>query len=597
MDPTRLDENATRLGNNSQHMHVDNVYGNRDDDFHGNTNNKNIQTLEEIRGHCKSPTDDFMLACESGQLELAQDALARGARRAKKQGDDGIRRAIQHGHSALVKFLTRDEDLKWNGFSYLKQAARLGNKELVEFFVQKGVKYTSDALVCAAKHGHLQVVEFLEANGADIFFEYERAFLKSVIGGQLPIVRFLVEKGVSRHDVMLSAAAQYGHLDIVQYLRNFVEYVPLSALWRAAENGHASIVFYLMETKAVEFNPEDKYVHRAVLDASKNGHAEIVQYLLNCGAKANTHKILQPLQMAASKGHLEIVELLLHYGANVHARDEIALKDACAGGFLDIVECLVDKGADLSVAAKDALYNASSNGHVPIVQFLVQHGVSVTDTAISTAAHHGHYEIVVYLMEKCLLEFDVEKAIHYFFLAAAENGHLQIAEYLTDRGANVGFESNKALFSCAKKGYLDMIKFLHQRGVEFCGYNSHAVGCAAFHGHLPVVEYLLANNADIHIGDDEPFCLAVEKGNADIVKILIDAGANVAAQKDRALKFCLHTSVTIGNMLLARYTDSQLKEFFEKNRKYLKYVFPFEDAVTLDGNPLPKVLEAYDAVF
>jgi ankyrin repeat protein len=76
-------------------------------------------------------------------------------------------------------------------------------------------------LIEAAKNGHLEVVQFLIRNGADIHADNDLAIRHAARNEHLDVVRYLIENGANIHahdDWALRYAAMDGHLDVIQYL-------------------------------------------------------------------------------------------------------------------------------------------------------------------------------------------------------------------------------------------------------------------------------------------------------------------------------------------------------------------------------------------
>lgn len=106
--------------------------------------------------------------------------------------------------------------------------------------------------------------------------------------------------------------------------------------------------------------------------------------------------------------------------------------------------------------------------------------------------------------------------LHY----AALRGHLDVAEYLLSKGANINARDNASetpLYEAATEGYADLVKFL------------------------------LSNGADLHIqsGSGSPIRVAALLGNVDVVRILIRNGADPNG-KDSSGETALHSAIRPG---------------------------------------------------
>jgi len=122
----------------------------------------------------------------------------------------------------------------FRGETPIYEAIRLGNLDLVKFFVAEGANINLSGfyippLLCAAEEGYLPIVEYFVQQGVDVNF-YMDIFCKTALfcaieGGNLNIVAYLVEQGASIHyrnrsaDTPLSYAMRCGHSEIANYLK------------------------------------------------------------------------------------------------------------------------------------------------------------------------------------------------------------------------------------------------------------------------------------------------------------------------------------------------------------------------------------------
>ena len=139
--------------------------------------------------------------------------------------------AASQGQLNIVKFLWRKhyEDIHEYDGQALHMAARNGHLPVVKFLVFKGVNMHADnypALAQAVNRGHFKIVKFLISKGANIHADFDLAFRTAVHYGRLPIVKFLISKGANIHaikDDPLFEATYHGYLEIVKVLMNEAE--------------------------------------------------------------------------------------------------------------------------------------------------------------------------------------------------------------------------------------------------------------------------------------------------------------------------------------------------------------------------------------
>jgi len=78
----------------------------------------------------------------------------------------------------------------------------------------------------------------------------------------------------------------------------------------------------------------------------------------------------------------------------------------------------------------------------------------------------------------------------------------------------------------AEKGYLQVVKHLLERGADLHAKNDKALQMAARNGHRELVKYLLEQGADLHAENDEELQLAAVNGHLEVVKCLLEQGAD-----------------------------------------------------------------------
>jgi ankyrin repeat protein/mono/diheme cytochrome c family protein len=117
-------------------------------------------------------------------------------------------------------------------------------------------------------------------------------------------------------------------------------------------------------------------------------------------------------------------------------------------------------------------------------------------------------------------------------VAARRAGAARVVGYLLDKGANIKASTKDgatAVHRAAECGDVEVLKLLVERGADV---NAERKGgraplaSAVVFGHEAAVRYLLSKGAKPNLGD-VGFSRAVFKGNVEIVKALLEAGAEV----------------------------------------------------------------------
>ena len=352
---------------------------------------------------------------------------------------------------------------------------------------------------------------------------------------------------------LLTAAAECGHLDIVRFLVARGADVKRSsidarqrvsgriALMAAAENGHCEVVKYLLDNdpwvKNARHRPDGS---SDVLTSFK----EICLLLLGFGPCVNAATISgdTPLIIAAKAGHPEVLRLLLNNGANVCAETwdgRTALMEAARRGCKDSVLLLRQFGSNSNqrdIFGRTPLIFAVENGHLDCIKLLIKLGASVNShrrnghTPLMIAAENGNTEVV-----SALLRHGARVGPRVFINACRN-------QLTIDDIKHVGFN---ALMLAIEKQHLDIARLLIRHGAcvdTELRYKSGADACwstlkwAIENGDLEKTRLLLDFGANINIrvterGNKEmtALMLAVEKGDREIVCLLIKYGASINA--------------------------------------------------------------------
>ncbi|KAL6713705.1 hypothetical protein ACLMJK_009170 [Lecanora helva] len=223
------------------------------------------------------------------------------------------------------------------------------------------------------------------------------------------------------------------------------------------------------------------------------------------------------IEAAARCGHISIVQKLLSLGARVNVvrgRWQTALRAAIFGGHEDIVDTLLAYGADVYAgergkASDGPLQLGVQSGSINIVRTLLRHGARA--------------------------EHDESENLHPL-IQASRQGDSAMVNLLLAAGAPINVP-RKTLAADAFFPYRD----------------ASPIHAAIAGGYLEILEILVYQGADIEIdveGSGKPLSAAASEGQADMVRLLLLAGAN--ATDSAALRSAItSSSVEIAQDLLA----------------------------------------------
>jgi ankyrin repeat protein len=275
-----------------------------------------------------------------------------------------------------------------------------------------------------------------------------------------------------------------------------------------------------MVASAVRF--EDERILNLLLDA-------------NPGLTGNPSHWDSPLRNAVSSGNIKIVKMLL------------------AAAYADVNEQLGFFRNNPLQLEKKALRKSASQGDIEQVRLLLQAGVPIDysdkedgRTALQAAAQNGHIQLVDFLLSAGA-NVNAPASWNYgstALQAATYCGHSQLINLLLRAGANVNQDGRlengrTALQAAAGKNQLQLTDFLLRAGANINERGSSdngrtALQAAAEKGHIQLVDFLLRAGADINApaswkNGRTALQGAAERGDIDLVRFLLRAGADVNA--------------------------------------------------------------------
>jgi ankyrin repeat protein len=391
--------------------------------------------------------------------------------------------------------------------------AWLADVDGVRFFLDQGanVNATNEngetALLKAARNGDVAVSELLIARGADLE---------------------MVKKG---HRTPLLQAVRYNRPQVV------------SCLLRHGAKKEARL----------------KNGNTALIEACALAHNDIAMSLVDagCSIDATNTRAWTPLMMAASNGCDESVRSLLRKGADPRRSDAdgtSSLYVATENGHAEVTRMLLERGVSVNAKTQKGftpLTAASRSGHIECVKQLLQHGADPDMhgaygsgyTALAEAAHHGHLQVVETLLHNGA---SIETGSNSGFSAlsiAAHKGKDEIISFLIGHGAKVDKpglgEQNPdlsvtPLMRAAISGFPSTINLLVKLGADINKQDRHgrtALGLGVHKGHQESVAVLLAHDVDVnaqtHKEGHTALMSAAERGNVEVVRMLVEANANL----------------------------------------------------------------------
>lgn len=259
------------------------------------------------------------------------------------------------------------------------------------------------------------------------------------------------------------------------------------------------------------FLNKSKWDLTAILSSIRAGEEDIYHFMLNKleAPKVNSLCLLHHYVRSGNATE-DIVKRFWQVGVNFNELDSSrcsVLNWATPYGFLrnspeafETVKFLLEHGADANLGSVCTLAEAAEYGSREVVQLLLKHGACVNGRLGDATTPLAH---------------------------AASCGRLEIVELLLDRGAR---RDDCALY----------------RAIDGRFYRPE--------DKLKIVKLLLNRGFDVNfaVGSDTVLCRAVKWRNWDVVKLLLDYGAEVDKRIDDDRRCPLHIAVSTGDTLITQ---------------------------------------------
>ena len=482
-------------------------------------------------------------------------------------------RAAQFGLEKVVRTLLKlgaplEAAATRQNLTPLHLAARHGQAEIASVLLESGAslqelaEYNMTPLHLASLYGHINVLVLMLDAGANcnaVEIDKYTALDIACDRGSHTVVRTLLTKSECDtgsdergHWTPLSVASMRGFLSCAQFLlekgakTEVLKTQDPTPLHLAAVNGHIELCklllqygadpndsfdgnpilsFVLGESKfevvkllidhGVDINATNGRNRTALLEASKIGHKDLVAYLIEHGANLyhEDNDGWTSVHYAALSGYTEVLQLLYTAGADLQrpTPDGWTPLHLCSES-PETANFLLKNGADVSSVTNDLgstpLIVAITSKNPEVVKILLEAGSNIdhqikngTICPLQYAVYYNHEEIFRILMEYNpqvdLVDDDGDTALNFI----DSDTPLGIAKILLNRGADPSIrnkEQETPLYTAVRLQNYEIVKYLVKKaGLDILG--------ARYGGPLHIACY---------------------QSNLDIIKILVDAGAD-----------------------------------------------------------------------
>ncbi|KAH8765998.1 ankyrin repeat-containing domain protein [Diaporthe sp. PMI_573] len=501
-------------------------------------------------------------------LVLKQIEHGKGENRWNQDHWLAIAEAARNGHATTVTLLLEHTDMDSAGLrEAVHWAARCGQAEALDCLVPKAqaledFSWPPNILEHAIVAGLENLVLALVQAGYDL---NEGDSTDSCRAAHLA-VRY-------SQDNLLKILLDSGRVDL--RLENDVGQTPLAL---AAHVGTAASIRHLLDAGA---SPEAGELGKLLYDTINYGNHKSLEMLID--AKIFSTDLLAskfshldesdfPLMLAVTSGFVECTRVLLDNGVdpNVTCEKGSALYQAIGDGpFLDVCRVLLDKGADPNESTTEV--SVSSGGNVPLVkaagvanklmvEMLLEHEAKINvadpnsdehDTPLSRAIANDLYDVMELLLKRgadpnliCESKPDAKLSFPPLYTAISLVRDSRFVEALINHDAKIDWARSDGSWTNWHAAYdsTDTMSLLLRKGADINAVKADgwtALMLAVEYKEKRSVEFLLKQTnpkADLEIYSKSDLKstvlhLACEFYDVDILKMLLEAGADVNSQR------------------------------------------------------------------
>ncbi|XP_042907067.2 uncharacterized protein [Parasteatoda tepidariorum] len=535
------------------------------------------------------------IASESGHQETALVFLKKGVplHMSNKTGTKAIHTAAAHGFVEVIRnLLDRGENVDATtpeNFTALHLAVQANQPEVVEILLGHGANVQMKAgkngetalhMAAGVLDGH-KCAELIIKSGADVNArneDGETPLHNAARHGQLKTVLQLLEDGaeldsLSKHgESVLHVAVKNCHHEIaksvIYHKKSSVTELQLNNYINQPNKKGETATHYASSVSKdqIHYPTEDKDLIALIL---QNGGSVTTETKQNCETpihyccKAGNEDVLKeiiaglpaskiqiacnkqsatgwsPLLYACDYGNSHVVQLLLQNGARVDVFDvegRAGLHLGAEHGHADVIEILLNHKAFVNVRTKRGmtpLHHAAAKGHTRVVKLLVEkYGAAIDgltlskQTALHLAAEQGRFETCRMLIDMKADTNATDNRGQTPLLLAAENDHSEVVKLFLQIRPDLVTMASSSGITCghiaAAKGSVAVIK-----------------GLMKFDPKLVTTARSKNNSTALH--------QAAQGGNAEVVQVLLEAGANPTDETDEGYT-PLHIAAKYGHL-------------------------------------------------
>ncbi|AGO85070.1 Ankyrin repeat domain containing protein [Pandoravirus salinus] len=369
--------------------------------------------------------------------------------------------AAGKGHLDIVKWLHENTDQGCTTWA-MDMAAANGHTEVLQWLHEHGTKGCTARAGSTSCAGNAQTVAWIFAHLPQALLDPLRVFQCAAALGHIDVLQWLHANGLvpAYSSLMAESAAGHGRLDVLQWMTTHLADAQFDAsvTQAAALEGHLGVVEWLCD------NYTDAQPTSHVLTAALNGgHMHIVDFI--CARQPDLAVLNTAMDTAVTRGCFE------------------AMGRGDARNCFDALEWMrVNRPA--VAPTRSGMDMAIFAGRLDVAQWLHRHyGTDCSPHSMDSAAATGRVDLIGWLWRTyghaCTIDF---------LDAAAGGGHVAVLDWLRSHFSRLAPTAH-TVSRAAKGGFIEVLRWLHRNHPDLHP-GRGALEAAITHGHLSVVQFL-----------------------------------------------------------------------------------------------------------
>ncbi|MBO5285086.1 MAG: ankyrin repeat domain-containing protein, partial [Alphaproteobacteria bacterium] len=439
-----------------------------------------VEKYNKIQDIRKQSNVDLIAAVQRGDDQRVQALLEEGADVNQRDGAENtaLLAAVKGGYKNIAEILLKngaDVNARMADLSY--SVGYYNGREETKFYQSKGLTPLMSALAA----GRGDMVELLLENGADTELRDVHEMTALMMAAErkdVSIIKTLLDFGAD-----ITARGKYGD-SLISYALTGIDDVAKYKIFADLQDGKAGLAQLMVLG-------DDGF--EMLAEKNKREALEMTEMLIEAGADVNERDDFgrTPLMEACKRADVTAVEFLLAHGALINLQDKeqktalmYAAEYAGRESNLQIIKMLLAKGADVNIEnalGETALMIASQTEEgEAAIKLLLNKGADINKQAVrGGGALHDAYNFAdnIYGDKNTfdvLLEAgaDINQGDNQgrtVLMEAVQNNDLAMVRKLLEKGADVNqqttdFWGGTALMIAAEKGNEDIVRLLLQAG-------------------------------------------------------------------------------------------------------------------------------------